>query len=74
LSNADLTIKQEVMGTMESVNAEILSKTNPNDSLVGMAEVTENKFIYSEKSWANPTTEIDIEQIFARENFIPLDY
>ena len=39
-----------------------------------MAEVTENKFIYSEKSWANPTTEIDIEQIFARENFIPLDY
>lgn len=33
---------------------------NPNDSLVGMAEVTENKLMYSEKSWANPRTEIDI--------------
>jgi len=39
----------------------ILLKTNPNDSLVGMAEVTENKFMYSEKSLTNPTTEIDIE-------------
>lgn len=39
----------------------ILLKTNPNDSLGGMAERTGDQFIYSERLWANPTTELDIE-------------
>lgn len=39
---------------------------NLNDSLVGMAERTENQFIYSKKSRANPTTEIEIERVNIR--------
>lgn len=43
---------------------------NPNDSLGGMAEQTRNQFIYSysdsERSWASPKTEIDIERVNIR--------
>lgn len=44
----------------------ILLKMNPNDSLGGMAEQTGYQFIYSERSWANATTELDIERVNIR--------
>ena len=47
----------------------ILLKTNPNDSLGGMAERTRDQFIYSDRSWANPTTEIDIERVSPAKAF-----
>lgn len=31
-----------------------------------MAERTRDQFIYSDRSWANPTTEIDIERVNIR--------
>lgn len=47
---------------------------NPNNSLGGMAERTRDQFIYSENSWANPTTKIDIERVNIRPRKFLLDY
>lgn len=40
---------------------------NLNDSLGGMAKRTRDLFFFfSERSWTNPTTEIDIERVNIR--------
>lgn len=56
----------------------IILKTNPNNSLGGMAKRTRDQLIYSERECANPTTEIDIERVNIRLRkllfYILLDY
>ena len=68
--NLDLTISCEAVGTTEPVNAEekILLKTNPNDSLGGMAEQTGDN---SERSSTNPTTKLDYRLDIERVNIRP---
>lgn len=50
--------------TSESMNTRDSNEgTNPNSkSLGGMARMNWGQFIYSKKSWANPTMEIDIDR------------
>jgi len=66
LENSDLTINQEAMGTTEPVNAEDSIENESYDSLGGMAKRTRELFFYSERSWTNPTTKIDIERVNIR--------
>lgn len=66
MQSSGLAINREAMGTTKPVTAKDSIEKNPNDSLGGMAERTRNQFIYSERSWAGPMNETDIERVNIR--------